>query len=552
MLAWIYGPALVAHASRARDPHVFNDDVRNQIFAFYRYADSDLFAGDALSDYFLALSPQGYRWLYAAGSALWDAAALSKVLPYVLLSLLLTAAALATHRIAGQAAAFGTLALALGSQIFLLRMAGGLARAFAFPIVAGSLAALVYGNAWWLAALVTVGAAFYPVTAVMGGLSLAGLMALPASLRGQASGWSGRKRLGLLAATALVAMAIVAPTAIRLSRWGPPLTPEMSRDYPEAGPGGRLSGVNLPPYHGYLAASPRVLRATLMGAGEPLAPPLSGWLEAGQGVRRDRLLAALLVLVAVGWAFLIARRPASSRVLLLPAAACVAYYVARAVAPFFFLPDRYVQHSIPVLAIVALPAAFAGLWPAPGGRRWASRLAPALALASTVLVLAALGGRGSPDAGLNVVVTEDERAITAAITALPKSALVAGWPTTLDSMPYLARRAALLTFETHLPYHRRFAELCRQRMEALIDAYFATSLEPLLRLRDRLGVTHLLVQPSHLRGHPPGYFRPFDQRIARALAAARGQPFEIERQLAAASVSAVGDYVLLDLSRLTR
>jgi hypothetical protein len=84
----------------------------------------------------------------------------------------------------------------------------------------------------------------------------------------------------------------------------------------------------------------------------------------------------------------------------------------------------------------------------------------------------------------------------------------------------------------------------------LIEAYFATSLEPILRLREEFGVTHLLLERSHFGRRPPGYFRPFGTLINAKREEAQGKKYELPKLIRSAGVFSVGDHVLLDLSKI--
>jgi hypothetical protein len=58
----------------------------------------------------------------------------------------------------------------------------------------------------------------------------------------------------------------------------------------------------------------------------------------------------------------------------------------------------------------------------------------------------------------------------------------------------------------------------RGRAYALIDAMYARDLEPLRRLAEDYGVTHLLIDRRHFNAnHPPRYFAPFTNAIHKAL-----------------------------------
>jgi hypothetical protein len=50
-----------------------------------------------------------------------------------------------------------------------------------------------------------------------------------------------------------------------------------------------------------------------------------------------------------------------------------------------------------------------------------------------------------------------------AIAELPADSVIAGWPgKEIDNVPYVSRRAALLTFETHQVFHKQYADVMRK------------------------------------------------------------------------------------------
>ena len=119
----------------------------------------------------------------------------------------------------------------------------------------------------------------------------------------------------------------------------------------------------------------------------------------------------------------------------------------------------------------------------------------------------------------------------------------------MDCLPYLARRSVLLSRETQQPWNTKYVEMLRERMFALVRAYFATTNAPLLELRERYHVTHLLVDRDYF-ANPPTYFKPFDDFIRVTFERARGGRFAALDAVPRAQVLAAGPYVLLDLSKL--
>jgi hypothetical protein len=90
----------------------------------------------------------------------------------------------------------------------------------------------------------------------------------------------------------------------------------------------------------------------------------------------------------------------------------------------------------------------------------------------------------------------------------------------------------------------------RRRMTALIDAYFASTSAPLLRLRDEFGVTHLVVD-RRLYYRPPRYFQPFPAEIEAAFHSSQGRWWVLEH---AADLGAKtdGPYLTIDLAALDK
>jgi hypothetical protein len=238
----LFSPALVGHFRTSIDPFVLNDDARQQIWPFLRYRDPALFQEDYLADYQIAQYPLGYYALYRFSAPLIDPRLLSKLVPYLTLGVLLASVAAAAWRLAGPAAAWGSLILCLSADTYLAEMAGGLPRAFGHPVVALTGAALVAGRPALLAATACLGMALYYPVGLLGGAALAILLALPPGWTGLGEKWTRRRRLGTVLVAAALSLAIALPSLLALRPFGPPLGPADVVEYPEAGESGRLQG----------------------------------------------------------------------------------------------------------------------------------------------------------------------------------------------------------------------------------------------------------------------------------------------------------------------
>jgi hypothetical protein len=538
VLFGLFTPAIAGHVERARDHFTFTDDVRVLIYPQFRLEDSRLFPHDPAADYFLASLPDGYALLYRALTPVVGVVALSKGLPYVLFAATLACLGLAAFRLGGRAALFGSLALALGSSYLLGRMTGGLPRAFAAPLLAAGMLALVVGHARALAALTVVAAGFYPAAALTLGVTLAFLLLLPQAARGEASAWSLRRRLLFVALTAMAAALVLLPSALRLRAWGGAIGPELVAQYPEAGANGRFAPNDRPPFPPLPAAAVPLVRASLAGDGAPITPWLDGrrWAAC--------VTPSLAVLGLLGCCWLAFRRRDARRFLLLPLAVGVCHTASLLVEPRLFLPERYVAYAVPIIVLVAVPATLGAL--ARAGQAW-KRVVPWLYNGLVVLVL---GARGASWAGYTVHIAPAERSLYAAIARLPRDAVVATFPSEWsDCIPYLAKRSVYLARETHMPFHTRYTELMRARARALIHAYFTSDLDVLRQFRDREHVTHLLTYTPHY-AFPPGYFAPFDAQIGQEFEAGKANGFAARQLQARIGVFESGDFTLLDLSKL--
>jgi hypothetical protein len=533
-----YLPVLVRHLGLSMQHWQFADDVRVLIYPQFRWEDAGLFPNDPVVAYYLASLPDGYRLLYVLFGPLVGVEFLSKLLPYLLLLLTLGAIGAAAHRLSGLAAACGAVALGIGSAYLLGRMTGGLPRSFALPMLAWGALSLVEGRVKLLAALVPISAAFYPMAGVVLGAALALSLLLPGRDRGAAAEWSWRRRLGLLALTALLASIVLLPSALRLREYGDAISPSLWAHYPEAGAGGRFDAVDRAPFPGLPEALYPPLLAALVGVEVPLVA------RTNLAAHPEWLGPAFSALLLVAYGVLAWTRSEGRRLGCLLAAVLVCHSLAFFANLRLFLPERYVAYGVPVLALIGIPSLLA---PVAAASRRSLRSLP---YAFNVLLLALVGAEGSSFTGLTVGIPPGERPLYARLAQLPRDSVVAGWPgEAIDNVPYLSRRSVFVARETHMPFHRKYTELMRQRTQSLIRAYFASSVDWLRDLRRESGVTHLLIDRRHFLARP-SYFVPFDSEAARAFDAMQLDGSAVLAALPRARVFEHGPYVLLDLSRL--
>ena len=547
-LAFLFGGALVAHIRLSANPAYFNDDVRNQVYPFLRYEDPAAFAGDYPGDYFLACRfPLAFQLLYTLAGKLHLVAFLSRALAYALLLVTLLGIGFVAFRLGGATAAWVAVALCLGSAVYLSCVVGGLPRAFAYPVVAGTMIALLRGSTRLLAVLAILGTALYPPAGALAAICLFLLLFFPIRAdRGDAREWSLAKRIGILASVGLACAMLTLPMAVGARPYGPLITLSNASDFPEAGVGGRYHGNDRPPFHGFVRTAVRDLEDSMAGKGAPLVPSLRRWSAGGSPWRLRAILFGTLAISGIGWLRLAARRPEARRLLLLGVAGAGGYVLSRVGYPYFYLPQRFSLYPLPPLAAVLLATGVLGWIPEGRPRAWRG-LVGAI---PGILMLALLGAHGSSDEALTIVADPADPAYTF-VRGLPPGALLAGWPSgMIDNVPWVSRRRSLVNFEIHQAQHVAFTLEMRKRASAVIEAFYSTDPGPLLRLRDEFGVTHFLVDLDLAAQRKASYFAPFDREIEGLRARSEGKELEILELLGPAGVYRDDRVAILDLSRV--
>ncbi len=547
LLAAIFGPGLVAHMQSSADPLYFNGDVRQQIYPFYRFqGGDDLHPDDYFADYFLANLPLGFIGLYGGLARVGvDPAALSKVVPYVLLFMTLAGLGAAAYRVGGKPAVWLALGLALGSDLFLSRMVGGLPRAFGLPFVACILAALCWNRVRAASVLVVTAALFYPVASAIGGLTLAVWLLLFPPGGQKAPEWPLRRRMIWLLVTAGLAALTLLPTALAGSRYGAPITPAMYDEYPEAGPGGRYQIPYLLRYFSNHLG--QTWGKTFFGTGDPLWPAAREVLSdpgPGRAQPVGNLLDWVLVLSLAGWVGLARREaPGSKAITSLAIAALLGHTLARGVLPYLYIPARYASNTLPILMVLFVSAAPCGWLRKAGRRRTTAQVIWAIVLGALVF--------GHPNPRLGLSSAHDRAELATAFAALPPGSLVAGLPMSpaINDAPYLARRSVLLSSELHQAFHPDFLDEMRRRVVAIADAHYATDIRPLLVLREEFGVTHFYADPVTLK-QPPKYLRPFETLFEERWQAGRKKGFVFEKLRRRGIATSRAGHWFVDLSML--
>jgi hypothetical protein len=549
--AAFFAPGFVEHARLAIGLQAFADDARQQTWPLMCHTGESQFCSDYIGRFYLSSYPLGFHAIYylfgATGVA--DPILVGSVLPYLLFALVLGALVWSLAVTEGWLIALATAILLCSCDDFLARMTGGLARSFAFPSAALAIAGLLLGRVSWLIAATIFGAASYFAMGVFSGFCLAAHLLLPSfAFHRAGSSLPFLRKVAALGAAGVLAGVLVVPIAINSKPFGPPTTRAVLDKFPEIGPGGRYHWEDALEARGLPADTLTSVLRSMTNLSRPLGLPTRTL-----GDRLSSLIKpAVLLILVVGVVVALPSRPHLQRLLLTAPVIVVLYVASDALWPQFWIPQRYVGYSVPLITIVLLPIASGALI-----SRIASlaglRVSPGLAgLLFTVALTLTLGGRGPGASGLSVRFDPEEARLLSYLNQLPRESLVAGWPgddEAFESTALIARRRMLVSFETHQVYHQQYALTMRDRMNALVDAYATGRVDALAQLRDRLGVTHVVVDWRHFE-KPLKTFEPFASRLKALNVSGAAAAGALQTVAAGAGVYRSEHFAVLDLSRL--
>jgi hypothetical protein len=341
---------------------------------------------------------------------------------------------------------------------------------------------------------------------------------------------------------------VLAPQSLGTKKYGGILSISRLTEFPEIGPLGRYGADDRAPFPALYQALRVRLDHSLFGSGEPWSTSFRDWVEKTSSWNSSELT-EIIVLVAVGlWSWRARHRNESRRLLLLPIAVIVGYWLSCRYAPYLFLPQRYVAYTVPLMTVILVATSVGQMAECLLFRKTPVRQCITAMLCASFLLL--VGGRGTRTGGLGTRLHPKD-SVMQAIHSLPPGALVAAWPNGLaNDIPYVAHRKVLVSNETHQAFHVGYTLEMRRRVNALIDAYSATNVDPLIRLYREFGVSHLLVQGEYVDGTSPRYFRPFDKAIEQARRRLDGKVPVTQRLETGASVFRRGNVAILSLARI--
>ncbi len=499
------------------NPFVVNDDVRQQLYWMQRWLDPDLYPRDLLNDYAKLYVSWGVQGLYRLGVLAFPPLFFSKLVAVTLFAWLgalfySTGCALKDHGL-GLAA----LCACWLSPAFMENISGGLARAFAAPLLLLFLYALARKSRPLALAALLGQALFIPYILLLCLLAAAGHLAA----------W----RLRIVKATPLLhgwrdaccclaclALAVAWQHGLGAAGFGPLPWAKEVLNRPEFHAGGRLNLLPIPSLGWELVARPWSV----------FAPFRQGLVP---GIAFTCLLLPALVLGArrARWQAL---APHAAVLGSLLGASLGLYAVARLAAFKLFVPSRYLEYTTNILLCLGVAFLLDALF--------RPRLAGAPKILAASLLACALLLGAARQYGVELYDYSAGTALYEYARSTPKSARFAGPPELMDNVLTFGQRNVYASFELAHPWSTGYWTQLGPRLERLATASYATHPEELARFCHEEGIDFFVVdqrqyEPEFLARTP--FFEPFSTRI-RKLAAGAPQFAALSGHFKAAQVDA--------------
>lgn len=467
-------------------PYVVNDDVRQQLFWMQRWIDPTLYPPDLLNEYARLYVSWGVRGLYRLGSIVWEPLFFSKFVAVGLFAWLGALLFQTGRALRDQALGLAVLGVFWLAPVFMENISGGLARAFAAPLLALFFYALVVRSHRLANAALLCQALFIPYILLpclaASALHLAAWRLRLTSTEPLLRGW----RDVLLAGLAL-GLAMAWQHGLEAAGFGPLPWASEVMGRPEFRQGGRLALLPLPSPAWELVGRP-------WGSIAPFRE-----LGIATGVAVSVLLAPLLALGALraDWRSLRPHAPAATCMLL----ASLGLYLAACLALFkLFVPSRYLEYATNLSYCLGMAICLDALL---------RRIPRGVGLA---LLGAALVAGVVRQHGVELFDYSGDRVLYEYARATPPASRFAGLPDLMDNVLTFGRRNVYVSSELAHPWSVGLWRELGPRLERLTRAYYSADPDTVRRFCGEEGVDYLVVDRRHfarafMSGH--AVFEPF-------------------------------------------
>ncbi len=503
------------------NPYALNDDVRNQAYWMARILDPELFPHDYIANYFtqpILVSPL-LKSIYE-GLAHWVSPfTLSQFLPFALVLLATTFLFKFSEKYQNALYAFWSCLVFNCSLWIFKNMAGGLSRAFIYPLLFFTLWQMTSRHWFWVFIGLMLSAFIYPPAFFL-------LLVLLLIETGYYVGKDGHFKARLItflsglagSLTLLFVRSANNPLAETFGPLSSNQSTEVLRDFYTGGrivlfPWGNLSqswpvGLKLMGEclerlpHLYIII-PTVVFLILIAAYHRFLQPRWGALLIPG--RIWRLLFSSAILYGLAWVFLF----------------------------YLYVPERYLQYSFPLIPTFMVGAL---LYQTQQQGDWLKQRILPILIILTVGITALFWRDDLMDPKLQ------EKALFSYLkTAVPKPALIAAPPGLASHIPLYAFRSVFLSNEAYIPFHQTYFKTIKGRLKDWLSAYYSTDPRVLRQFIRQHHIDYLIVQTDdfsekRLRGLAKRYYFAFEPAFFNQLKANRQSGYVLEAKAQKARV----------------
>jgi hypothetical protein len=453
-----------------------------------------------------------------------------KLLMIACLFLLLTGSALAGWRIGGAAAAAAVPVLVAAQPVYQYQINAAIPHALAFPLLIWGLVCLMYNRPYWLSGVTLLSGLLYPLISPVLGLGL-GWYLLVARKCMSAQNPDRIADLLVLGLTGTISLALLWHYLTPIEGYGARLLPGTKTDiYPEN---------DSNDFYGIFHPVGYVLSRAISQFRHDIVPPAVG------------LLLMLFFVFMAGYGFYRLRERADIFRPVLSFIVPSLFFCILTMLLWPYVSYRFVQYPL----FTVLPVLFIrGLFGLCKNYRANLSNRAAVIMAVMAVYILSLDSFDADSNGFTLRLDGPSNRLMEFVRALPPDSLLAAWPggPQTSLIPYVAGRPLLLNHDAHYPGYEGHVINMRTRMFDLIDAYLASDIKPLIRLRCRWRADYLVVDSDHFVGEEavPDYFAPFDERIENILNTTEQSKMILRQPPAGAVVFQVGKFTVLDLALL--
>lgn len=483
-----------AHHTVFLNSYILNDDVRQQLFWMQRWLDPELYPQDLLGHYSQLYVPWGVQGLYYLVSSIIPPLLFSKILPGILYTFMGTLVFFTGRRIGGWALGLTCVAAFWFMPFFLHYMAGGLARAFAGPLLMFFLYGWVSRSRWLVAIALVAQSLFIPYIFVLctGAAGLAWL------------GWKCKITEEPPFLSCMMDLVILGCACGLLLGWhmqmsaagfGPLPWASEIMNQPEFSALGRF----------HIIPVPSIFHELIIRPWESLAPFKTSFDKLGIFWLCTLIPFIVVFIFKAPWCLW---KQHAVPVVCLIVASILLYVSARMVLLKLFLPSRYMEYSVNIGYCFVLGMCLFGMIEQKGKIPFCR----ALVVVSIVAFLGAfrLSGEGMHDYSRDQEICEYLKVNTT------KDVLVAGHPYQMDNILTFSQRNVFASYELAHPWNQGYWARLKPRLLELFEAYYAGDVSEVTAFCIRNEIDYIVVDPRFFTKEfieTTPFFAPFDTLI---------------------------------------